>query len=405
LKFSYKARDVDGKVVSGEIDAPTPQVAERKLRGEGLYPLNIKPIKKGGLGGEISIPFLKPKVKIKHVAIFTRQLAAMIGAGIPLPTAINTLSQQVASKKLAQILTEIREDVEGGSKFSEALKRHPETFSKLYISMVEAGEATGNLDLMLNRWFVFIEKILALRRKVITAMVYPLFVIVMAIGIAAFLLIKIVPTFVDIFNQSHVELPALTKFIIDMSNFLRSSYVYVAIALVVFAVGMRFLLKVDRVKEFIDRLSLRVFIIGPLMRKVAVARISRSLATMVKSGIPILDTLDIIAGTSGNKVIADALLRAREDVAKGEVLSVSLKASGVFPPMMLEMLAAGEQTGAVDEMMDKVADFFEDEVDAAVEALTSMVEPLMLVFIGGFIGTIVIALYLPIFKLAGAVGG
>ncbi len=405
MKFSYKARDVDGKVVSGEIDAPTPQVAERKLRGEGLYPLNIKPIKKGGLGGEISIPFLKPKVKIKHVAIFTRQLAAMIGAGIPLPTAINTLSQQVASKKLAQILTEIREDVEGGSKFSEALKRHPETFSKLYISMVEAGEATGNLDLMLNRWFVFIEKILALRRKVITAMVYPLFVIVMAIGIAAFLLIKIVPTFVDIFNQSHVELPALTKFIIDMSNFLRSSYVYVAIALVVFAVGMRFLLKVDRVKEFIDRLSLRVFIIGPLMRKVAVARISRSLATMVKSGIPILDTLDIIAGTSGNKVIADALLRAREDVAKGEVLSVSLKASGVFPPMMLEMLAAGEQTGAVDEMMDKVADFFEDEVDAAVEALTSMVEPLMLVFIGGFIGTIVIALYLPIFKLAGAVGG
>jgi type IV pilus assembly protein PilC len=405
LKFSYKARDVEGKVVSGEIDAPTPQVAERKLRGEGLYPLNIRPIRKGGLGGDISIPFLKSKVKIKHVAIFTRQLAAMIGAGIPLPTAINTLSQQVTSKKLAQILTEIREDVEGGSKFSEALKRHPDTFSKLYISMVEAGEASGTLDLMLNRWFIFIEKILALRRKVITAMVYPLFVIVMAICIAAFLLIKIVPTFVDIFNQSNVELPVLTKFIIDMSNFLRSSYVYVLIGLVAFGVGMRFLLKVDRVKEFIDRLSLRVFIIGPLMRKVAVARISRSLATMVKSGIPILDTLDIIAGTSGNKVIADALLKAREDVAKGEILSKSLRESGVFPPMMLEMLSAGEHTGAVDDMMDKVADFFEDEVDAAVEALTSMVEPLMLVFIGGFIGTIVIALYLPIFKLAGAVGG
>ncbi len=405
MKFSYKARDVDGKVVSGEIEAPTPRAAERKLRGEGLYPLNIKPLKKGGLGAEISLPFMKSKVKVKHVAIFTRQLAAMVGAGIPLPTAINTLSQQVASKKLAQILTEIREDVEGGSKFSESLRRHPETFSKLYISMVEAGEATGNLDLMLNRWFVFIEKILALRRKVITAMVYPVFVIVMAIGIAAFLLIKIVPTFVDIFNQSHVELPALTQFIIDMSDFLRSSYVYVAIGIVAFAVAMRFLLKLDRVKEVIDRLSLRVFIIGPLMRKVAVARISRSLATMVKSGIPILDTLDIIAGTSGNKVIADALLKAREDVAKGEVLSVSLRASGVFPPMMLEMLAAGEQTGAVDEMMDKVADFFEDEVDSAVEALTSMVEPLMLVFIGGFIGTIVIALYMPIFKLAGAVGG
>ncbi len=404
MKFSYKARDVDGEVVSGEIDAPTPQAAERKLRSQGLYPLIIKPVEKG-LRKEISLPFLKPKVRIKHVAVFTRQLAAMIGAGIPLPTAINTLAQQVTSKKLAQILTEIREDVEGGSKFSEALKRHPETFSKLYISMVEAGEATGNLDLMLNRWFVFIEKILALRRKVITAMVYPLFVIVMAICIAAFLLIKIVPTFVDIFNQSHVELPALTKFIIDMSNFLRSSYVYVLIGLVAFGVAMKFLLKVDQVKEFIDRLSLRVFIIGPLMRKVAVARISRSLATMVKSGIPILDSLDIIAGTSGNKVIADALLKARDDVAKGELLSKSLQASGVFPPMMLEMLAAGEQTGAVDEMMDKVADFFEDEVDAAVEALTSMVEPLMLVFIGGFIGTIVIALYLPIFKLAGAVGG
>ena len=404
MKFRYKARDVDGRVVSGEIDAATPQVAERKLRGEGLYPLNVKPLKKG-LGGDISIPFMKSKAKIKHVAIFTRQLAAMVGAGIPLPTAIDTLSKQVSSKKLAQILTEIREDVEGGSKFSEALKRHTDSFSRLYISMVEAGEATGNLDLMLNRWFIYIEKILALRRKVISAMVYPVFVIVMALAIAFFLLVKIVPTFVDIFEQSHVELPALTRFIIDMSNFLKAYYPYVFVGVIIFAIAFRFLLKVDQVKEFVDRLSLRVFIIGPLMRKVAVARVSRSLATMVKSGIPILDTLDIIAGTSGNKVIADALLKAREDVAKGEVLSVSLRESGVFPPMMLEMLSAGEQTGAVDDMMDKVADFFEDEVDASVDALTSLVEPLMLVFIGGFIGTIVIALYLPIFKLAGAVGG
>jgi len=339
LKFSYKARDVDGKVISGEVEAPTPQVAERRLRGEGLYPLNIKPLKKKGLGGEINIPFLKSRVKIKHVAVFTRQLAAMVGAGIPLPTAIATLSQQVASKKLAQILTEIREDVEGGSKFSEALKRHPDTFSKLYVSMVEAGEATGNLDLMLNRWFVFIEKILALRRKVITAMVYPLFVIIMAVAIAFFLLVKIVPTFVDIFEQSHVELPALTRFIVDMSNLLRAYYPYVFVGAIIFAIAFRFLLKLDKVREFVDRLSLRIFLIGPLMRKVAVARVSRSLATMVKSGISILDTLDIIAGTSGNKVISDALLKAREDVAKGEVLSSSLRESGVFPPMMLEMLA------------------------------------------------------------------
>jgi len=399
MEYKYVARDAGGRRITGILEAPNPRAVAKELRDQGLYPLSISP--KRSLA-DISIPFLN-RVPLKQVALFTRQVAAMIGAGIPLPTALGTVAEQTKHKKLRNVLREVKEMVEGGEKFSEALGKYPGIFDRLFVSMVEAGEATGNLDIMLNRYFIYMEKILALRRKVITAMVYPTVVLCLAVGIVAFLLIKIVPTFTSLFNEAGVELPALTLFVINLSTFLKSNFAYIFWGIVAFFVLFRLALRNDNVRRVFDRVRLRIFIIGPLLRKVAVARFSRTLATMVKSGIPILEALDIIAKTSGNKVIEDAVMQARSEVAKGESLSKTLKETGIFPSMVIEMMAAGEQTGALDEMMDKVADFFEDEVDAAVAALTSILEPFMLIFLGGFIGMIVVALYLPIFKMAATI--
>jgi len=401
MEYKYIARDSGGRRVTGVLEAPNPRVVAKELRKQGLYPLNISP-KKSLANLEISIPFLN-RVPLKQVAVFTRQVASMIGAGIPLPTALDTVAEQLKNRTLRKVLIDVKEKVEGGEKFSDALRKYPKVFDRLFVSMVEAGEATGNLDVMLNRYFTYMEKVLALRRKVVTAMVYPTVVLCLAIGIVAFLLVKIVPTFTALFSEAGVELPPLTLFVINMSNFLKGNITYIIIGLVVFGILFRLSLRNDEVKRVYDRMRLRIFIIGPLMRKVAVARFSRTLATMVKSGIPILESLDIIAKTSGNKVIEDAVLKAKVEVARGESLSKTLKELGVFPTLVIEMMAAGEQTGALDDMMDKVADFFEDEVDAAVAALTSVLEPFMLIFLGGFIGLIVIALYLPIFKMAATI--
>ena len=399
MEYKYVARDTGGRRITGVLEAPNPRVVAKELREQGLYPLTISP--KRSLM-DVNIPFLN-RVSLKHVAIFTRQVAAMIGAGIPLPTALGTVAEQTKHKKLRKVLMEVKEMVEGGEKFSEALGKYPEVFDRLFVSMVEAGEATGNLDIMLNRYFSYMEKILALRRKVITAMVYPTVVLFLAVGIVAFLLIKIVPTFTSLFKEAGVELPALTLFVINLSNFLKANFIYIFWSIVAFVVLFRLALRNDNFKRVVDRTRLRIFIVGPLLRKVAVARFSRTLATMVKSGIPILESLDIIAKTSGNKVIEDAIMKGRAEVAKGESLSRTLKDTGIFPSMVIEMMSAGEQTGALDEMMDKVADFYEDEVDAAVAALTSVLEPFMLIFLGGFIGMIVVALYLPIFKMAATI--
>ncbi len=399
MEYKYVARDAGGRRVTGVLEAPNPRVVAKELREQGLYPLTISP-KRSLL--DINIPFLN-RVSLKHVAIFTRQVAAMIGAGIPLPTALGTVAEQTKQKRLRKVLMEVKEMVEGGEKFSEALGKYPEVFDRLFVSMVEAGEATGNLDIMLNRYFSYMEKILALKRKVITAMVYPTVVLFLAVGIVTFLLIKIVPTFTSLFKEAGVELPALTLFVINLSNFLKTNFIYIFWGIVAFVILFRLALRNENFKRIVDRTRLRIFIVGPLLRKVAVARFSRTLATMVKSGIPILDSLDIIAKTSGNKVIEDAIVKARSEVAKGESLSKTLKETGIFPSMVIEMMSAGEQTGALDEMMDKVADFYEDEVDAAVAALTSVLEPFMLIFLGGFIGMIVVALYLPIFKMAATI--
>jgi len=399
MEYKYVARDVGGRKITGIMEAVNPRAVARELREGGLYPLSIAPRRRGIT---ISLPFVN-RVGLKQVAIFTRQVGSMVGAGIALPSALGIVSEQVKSKRLRHVIVNVRSEVEGGSKFSETLAKYPDVFDRLLVSMVEAGEATGNLDAMLNRYFMYAEKVLALRRKVITAMVYPTVVLVLAMSIMAFLLIKIVPTFTTLFRESGVELPALTVFIIDLSSFTKNNFLYVVLSLVVFFILFRIALRNNSVRRVYDRLKLRIFIIGPLIRKVSVARFSRTLATMVKSGISILEAMDIIAKTSGNKVIEEAILKSRIEVARGESLSKSLNKAKVFPNMVIQMMAAGEQTGALDEMMDKVADFYDEEVDAAVAALTSVLEPFMLIFLGGFIGLIVVALYLPIFKMAATI--
>ncbi len=399
MEYKYVARDLSGKEIEGKLEALTPSDVAKILRERGLFPISIEPAKKFSLKMDIQLG----RVRLKEVVLFTRQLTAMIGAGIPLPSAIGALAQQMKNKKFKKILEDIREQVETGIKFSDALRKYEKIFGKLYISLVESGEATGELDLMLNRWATFAEKILELRRKVISAMIYPAVVLTFAIGIMFVLLIKVVPTFAAMFRESNVELPALTAFIIAVSDFVKAHITAILIGLVVFIVAFRFLLRVEKVRYYWDAFKLRIPLIGSLFRKVAMARFARTLATMIKSGVSILESIDNVARTSGNKIIEDALMTIKHEVAEGALLSEALSKTQIFPPMLLEMVSAGEKTGNLDTMLDKIADFFEEEVDAAVNALTSIMEPIMLIVIGGMVGVIVIALYLPIFKLASTI--
>ncbi len=399
MEYKYVARDLSGREIEGRIEAPTIGDAVRIIREKGFFPVSIEPAKRFTLKFEFQLG----RVRLKEVVIFTRQLTAMISAGIPLPSAIGAISQQLKNKKFKEILQDIKDQVETGIKFSDALKKHKNIFGDLYISLVEAGEATGELDLMLSRWATFAEKILDLRRKVIGAMIYPVVVLVFAIAVMFILLVKVVPTFAAMFRESNVELPALTAFVIALSDFVKSHVLLMIIGLIVFFIAFRLLLRVEKVRYYWDAFKLRIPFIGPLFRKVAMARFARTLATMLKSGVSILESIDNVARTSGNRIIEEALLQIKKDVAEGALLSEALSKTQIFPPMLLEMVSAGEKTGHLDSMLDKIAEFFEEEVDAAVNALTSIMEPIMLIVIGGMVGVIVIALYLPIFKLASTI--
>jgi len=399
MEYRYIARDLSGREVEGKLEAPSPAEVAKILREKGLFPITIEPVKRFSL----KFDFQLGRVRLKEVVIFTRQLTAMIGAGIPLPSAIGALCQQMKNKKFKQILEDVKEQVETGVKFSDALKKYEKVFGRLYISLVEAGEATGELDLMLERWATFAEKILELRRKVVGAMVYPGVVLTFAVGIMFVLLVKVVPTFAAMFRESNVELPALTAFIIALSDFMKAHVGLIILGFIAFVVVFRLLLRIEKFRYYWDAFKLRIPLVGPLFRKVAMARFARTLATMIKSGVSILESIDNVARTSGNKVIEEALMTIKNEVAEGALLSEALSKTKIFPPMLIEMVSAGERTGNLDTMLDKIADFFEEEVDAAVNALTSVMEPIMLIVIGGMVGVIVVALYLPIFKLASTI--
>jgi type IV pilus assembly protein PilC len=395
-KFQWEAITRAGERKRGEMDADNAQIVEARLRADGL---NVQRIRKESGIGQITIG---TGVSPKDLQIFTRQLATMIDAGLPLVQCLEILAAQTPNKIFARILGQVKSAVEQGATFSESLRKHPKVFDELYVNLVAAGEVGGILDTILNRLAVYIEKAVKLKAQLKSAMFYPIAILVVAIGVIAVMLIKVIPTFESMYTQMGpgAVLPAPTKFVINMSHgFISKWYLYVGSVVGVLVLGtvMR---NSERGREIFDRVLLRLPIIGPTLRKIVVARFTRTLGTLLGSGVPILDALDICARTSGNRVVQNGILKARDKISEGHDMASPLAESRVFPSMVVQMIGVGEQTGAMDQMLQKIADFYEEEVDAAVSALTSLIEPVMMAFLGVVVGGLIIAMYLPIFKLA-----
>ena len=398
-KFKWEGRVVGGGPQSGTMEALNETVVRSQLRQQRIIPTKISKVRE-----KKQIVLIKPRVKAKTLAVFTRQLATMIDAGLPLVQSLDILAEQEENITFKEVLNQVKDDVESGMTFAASLKKHPKVFSDLYTNMVVAGEEAGTLDVILNRLATFIEKAEALRRKVKSALMYPMIVTFVAIVVVGILMVFVIPTFEKMFREAGQQLPGLTQLVVDMSKFTRNNILYVIVAIILFILAIRYIRRTEQGKKAIDTLLLKLPVFGILLRKVAVARFTRTLSTLMTSGVPILDGLQIVAKTSGNKVIEDAVMEARENISSGENIAEPLARSKVFPPMVTRMISVGENTGALDQMLNKIADFYEDEVDTAVAGLTSMLEPLMIVFLGGVVGTIVIAMYLPIFNMANAIG-
>lgn len=400
--FLWEGKDRTGSTRKGEIDAPNEAAVRQQLRNQRVTPtlikLKTKSIFSGGIGG-----LQAQKISTKDVVLFTRQFATMIDAGLPLVQGIEILASQQTNKSFKTVLTDIKETVEGGSTLADALKRHPKVFDDLYVNLVAAGEVGGILDTILNRLSVHMEKTEILKRKVKGAMVYPIIVMVVAIVVIAVLLLFVIPIFEKMFAEFGKELPAFTRLVIDISNWLKKWIIPVIGVLIVFTFLFRRFYKTPKGRLLVDSLILKAPVFGDLIRKVAVARFTRTLGTMISSGVPILDGLDIVARTAGNKIVQNAIETTRKSISEGKNISEPLAQTRVFPPMVVQMIAVGESTGALDSMLGKIADFYDEEVDAAVDALTSMLEPMLMVFLGGTVGALVVAMYLPIFTMASAI--
>ena len=397
--YAYKVRDKGGKLVEGTLDADNQHLLVAKLRSMGYIPIDVKEHKGEALSRDLRLPGFTRKVKLKDVAVFSRQFATMINAGLSLLRSLSILAEQTENRQLAGIINQVRIDVEKGASLSAALAKQPAAFSRLYVSMVKAGETGGVLDSVLLRLASTIEKQVELRRKVKSAMTYPAVVAVLVLVIVTAMLLFIIPMFKDLYKQLGGKLPLPTQFLISVSSFVRSFWWLIGIAEVGAVIGFRRWIASEEGRKRWDAIKLRVPIFGPLVRKTALARFSRTLSALVRSGVPILESLDIVSDTSGNDVVSKAVLDAQSAVKQGEPLASRLEQHAVFPPMVVQMMAVGEETGAVDEMLDKIADFYDQEVEAAVNALTSLIEPLLIVVMGVCVGGMVISLYLPMFNI------
>ncbi|MBI4607712.1 MAG: type II secretion system F family protein [Candidatus Rokubacteria bacterium] len=392
--FTYQGRTARGST-AGEIEAPDRASAVSQLRQRQILITAIKEKPAKAAGAKV----VAGKVKDRTLAIFTRQFSTMIDAGLPLVQCLNILAAQSDSPVLRSVTAQVARDVESGSSLAEALRKHPKTFNELFTNLVEVGESGGILDVVLQRLSVYIEKAAALKAKVKSAMMYPTAIVSVALLITIFILTFVIPTFAKMFEQMGAALPLPTAIVIAMSNFMLSYWwlVFGGFAGIIF--GVRTYYKTEAGKSVIDAFMLKLPVFGMLLRKVAVAKFTRTLGTMISSGVPILEGLRITARTAGNKVVEKAVFTTRESVAAGGPLVEPLKASGVFPPMVIQMINVGEQTGALDTMLGKIADFYDEEVDTAVSGLMALLEPMMIVFLGVLIGGLVVAMYLPIFKL------
>ena len=400
--YQWVAETRKGRKLKGEIEAASEQIAQSQLKKRNLKILKLKPKPKDLFSG---IAFMQPKVTKKDIVIFTRQFSTMIDAGLPLVQGLGILADQAENPTFKNILRQINKDVEGGSTLAEAMKKYPKIFDELFVNLIAAGEVGGILDTILQRLATFIEKAEELKSKIKGALTYPIVVIAIAIIVIAVILIFVIPVFQAMFADFGAALPVPTQIVVNMSNFLKSHIHYIIGAIIAIVFLFKRYRNSKGGKKTTDNLSLKLPVFGDLLKKTAVARFTRTLGTMLSSGVPILDSLEIVAKTAGNVIIEEIIYDVRGSIAEGQTISEPLSETDIFPGMVVQMISVGEATGALDTMLEKIADFYDKEVDAAVEALTSMLEPMLMLFLGGSIGGLVTAMYLPIFKMAGAVGG
>jgi len=399
-EFVWRAKTSAGNILKGEMNEVNEAVVLTKLRKMNYSDVKVKKKPKDLLE---NISFFQPKVSTKDVVIFTRQFATMIDAGLPLVQCLEILASQQENRTFKRVLTQVKSSVEGGSTFAEALKEHPKIFDNLFVNLVHAGETGGILDTILRRLAQFLEKSEALKRKVKGAMIYPAVVITIAMAVVTVLLLFVIPVFKEMFEGAGQKLPGPTLLVLSMSEFLQAYFIYIFLTLGFIIFIFRKFYNTEKGRFIIDRIMLKTPVFGILLRKVAVARFCSTLGTMISSGVPILDALEITAKTSGNVIIEAAIMNTRTAIAEGRTIAEPLMETGVFPGMVVRMIAVGEATGALDAMLAKISEFYDEEVDAAVEGLTQLMEPIMIVFLGGVCGGMVIAMYLPVFSMAGVI--
>ena len=399
--YIYAGRTRKGRVTKGQLDAADERIARIQLKRRNIDVTKLKQKPKDLFE---SVSFLQPKVTSKDIVVFTRQFSTMIDAGLPLVQGLNMLTEQSQNRTFKRILSQVTRDVEGGSTLADALGKHPKVFDSLYVNLVAAGEVGGILDTILQRLAAYIEKTQKLKSQIKGALTYPAVVVAIAIIVIAVIMIFVIPVFQDMFSSFGKALPGPTQLVVNMSDFTKSNIHWIILAIIILAFAFRRYRATPSGRRRVDSAMLRLPIIGELIRKVAVARFTRTLGTMVKSGVPILDALEITARTAGNVIVEEVVMDARSSIAEGQTIAEPLSESIIFPGMVTQMISVGESTGALDAMLEKIADFYDDEVDATVAAMTSMLEPLLMLFLGGSIGGLVIAMYLPIFQMAAAMG-
>jgi type IV pilus assembly protein PilC len=399
--FLWEGVTKKNEVKKGEIEAADEVAVRGLLRRQGFKSVEVKKKPKDLME---FLPFLKGKIKEKNVVVFCRIFSTMINAGLPLIQCLDLLAQQEQDKSFSKIIRSIKEDIEGGTSLTNALKKYPKIFDELFVNLIAAGEAGGILDVILERLSNYMEKAMKLKARVKGAMTYPAAVLVISLAVVALLLLKVIPVFKKMFEGMGGQLPGLTQALITASEFTQKYFLFIGVIIFAIYIAFNRFHKTEKGRWIVDSMLLKSPVFGDLLKKVAVAKFSRTLSTMMSSGVPILEGLTIVSKTSGNVVIEDALLKTRQSISEGRTISEPLAETGIFPPMVVQMISVGEATGALDSMLSKIANFYDDEIDVAVDSMTALLEPVMMVFLGTVVGGMIIAMYLPIFKLASVVG-
>jgi type IV pilus assembly protein PilC len=397
----WEGKTRQGAVQKGEIAANSKEEVIALLRKQNILPINVAAKPK-----ELKLSFGGQKITDKDIVILTRQLATMIDAGLPLVQCLDILGTQTENKALSKVVVQVRSDVESGATFAEALKKHPKAFDNLYVNMVAAGEAGGILDTILQRLAVYMEKFAKIKRQIKSAMIYPAVILFVAVGVVSLLLVVVVPMLANMFAEMGQALPLPTRIVLGVSNFLKGWGGLASIVSIVgFIVGLKQWRKTEKGLTVTDAIALKLPVVGSLIQRVSVAKFTRTLGTLMTSGVPILEGLLIVSRTAGNKIVENAVLTTRQSVSEGKTLAEPLSRAKVFPPMVTQMIAVGEATGALDNMLNKIADFYDEEVDSAVAALTSLLEPMLMIFLGVTVGFVIVAMYMPIFQMGALAGG